>query len=175
MDLPLSRRRFLISSAALMSSSSMIIKAQGVATRFTDFQLACMTLPYSQFPLNRALMGIKAAGFEYVAWGTSHREVTGGDRIPVMATDAPVRKAKELGDQSRDIGLSPLMMFSTIYPEHADGLKILTHRLKQAAAAGIPQVLTFGHTKGGNRELWLERFKKLGPIARDLGVLLVVK
>src|SRR4029079_7580249 len=36
-------------------------------------------------------------------------------------------------------------------------------------------VLTFGHTKGGNRQLWVERFKALGPIARDQGVLLVVK
>ena len=67
------------------------------------------------------------------------------------------------------------MMFNTIYPEHKDGLKVLTHRLRQAAAARIPQVLTFGHTKGGNRAVWIERFKKLGPIARDLGVLLVVK
>ena len=29
--------------------------------------------------------------------------------------------------------------------------------------------------KGGNRKLWVERFKQLGPIARDHGVLLVVK
>ena len=28
-----------------------------------------------------------------------------------------------------------------------------------------PQVLTFGHTKGGNRKLWVERFKALGPAA----------
>lgn len=141
----------------------------------TRFQLACMTLPYSQLTLARALTGIKAAGYDYVAWGTSHRETPGGKHIPVMATDAPLAKAKMLGNRCRDLGLKPLMMFSTIYPEHRDGLKILTHRLRQAAAAGIPQVLTFGHTKGGNRKIWIERFKKIGPIARDLGVLLVVK
>jgi sugar phosphate isomerase/epimerase len=45
----------------------------------------------------------------------------------------------------------------------------------QAEAAGIPQVLTFGHTEGGSREVWLERFKKLGPIAKDHGVMIVVK
>ena len=39
----------------------------------------------------------------------------------------------------------------------------------------MPQVLTFGHTKGSNRKLWVERFKQLGPLARDHGVLLVVK
>ena len=36
-------------------------------------------------------------------------------------------------------------------------------------------MLTFGHTKGGNRKLWVERFKELAPIARDHGVMLVVK
>ena len=36
-------------------------------------------------------------------------------------------------------------------------------------------MLTFGHTSGNNRKLWVERFKQLGPIARDHGVMLVVK
>ncbi len=141
----------------------------------TEFQIACMTLPYSQFPLKRALTGIQSAGYKFVAWGTSHRETPGGDRIPVMPTDAPPQKAKDLAKECRESGLEPLMMFSTIYPEANNGLEVLTNRLRQAGAARVPQVLTFGHTKGGNRKLWIERFKKLGPIARDNGVLLVVK
>ena len=36
-------------------------------------------------------------------------------------------------------------------------------------------MLTFGHTKGGNRKLWVERFKQLGPMARDHGVTIVIK
>jgi sugar phosphate isomerase/epimerase len=66
-------------------------------------------------------------------------------------------------------------MFSTVYPEAPDGLKVLGQRIRQASAAGVAQVLTFGHTKGGNRKLWLERFQALGPQAREHGVLLVVK
>ncbi len=141
----------------------------------TEFQIACMTLPYSQFPLKRALSGIKSAGYDFVAWGTSHRETPAGKRMPVMPTDAPPAQARDLAKQCRDLGLEPLMMFSTVYPEAEKGLEVLTHRLRQAGAAGVSQVLTFGHTKGGNRKLWIERFKKLGRIARDNGVLLVVK
>jgi sugar phosphate isomerase/epimerase len=140
----------------------------------TQFQIACMTLPYSPFPLERALSGIKAAGYRYVAWGTTHRE-SNGEQAPVMPTDAPPQKAREVGRRCRDLGLEPLMMFSTIYPEAKDGLEVLTNRVQQAAAAGIPQVLTFGSTQGGNRERWIERFKKLGPIAGDQGVMIVVK
>jgi len=165
------RREFLQAGALGLASLAL---GQDAKKNPTQFQIACMTLPYSQFPLERSLKGIKAAGYKHVAWGTSHKE-DGGKSVPVMAADAPPDKAKELGQKCRDLGLEPLMMFSNIYPENPKGLEVLTQRLKQAAAAGIPHVLTFGHTKGGARALWVERFKQLGPIARDLGVLLVVK
>jgi sugar phosphate isomerase/epimerase len=144
------------------------------ARRPTEFQHASMTLPYSAFPLERALSGIKAAGYQFVAWGTRHRE-DNGEQVPVMAEDAPPEKARALARRCRDLGLEPVMMFSEIYPENNRGVEVLTQRIKQAAAAGIAQVLTFGHTQGGNRPLWVERFKKLGPIARDHGVIIVVK
>lgn len=173
------RRQFFTASAATLLSAQVGWNASSrlLADEFkpspTKFQVACMTLPYSKFPFARALKGIGNAGYQYVAWGTTHQEE--GGRQPVLATDAAPAKAAELGKQCRDAGLEPVMMFSTVYPEHENGLKILTQRLKQAAAGGVGQVLTFGHTKGGNRKIWIERFKKLGPIARDLGVLLVVK
>jgi sugar phosphate isomerase/epimerase len=139
----------------------------------TRFQIACMTLPYSRFSLDRALTGIKAAGYDYVAWGTTHKE--GAAQVPVIAAAAPPAQAKELGKKCRDLGLEPLMMFSGIYPEAPDALDVLKARIRQAAAAGMPHVLTFGHTRGGNHKLWVERFKQLGPMARDHGVTIVVK
>lgn len=164
------RRCFLAAGGASFAAAAFAQESKGAPTRF---QLACMTLPYSQFPLARALEGIKRAGFEFVAWGTTHRD--NGKNVPVLAPDAPPSAAKDLAARCRDLGLAPVLMFSTIYPEAPQALEVLTQRLKQAAAGEVPQVLTFGHTKGGNRELWIERFRKLGPIARDLGVTLVVK
>ncbi len=183
-----SRRRLLLTAAGGIASATLPNVSVDPATadetrkpdrsidkRRTDFQVACMTLPYSQFPLARAISGISAAGYRFIAWGTSHRETSGSQRTPVMPTDAPPEQARRLALRCRDSGLEPLMMFSTVYPEAPDGLTVLTQRIKQAGAARIPQVLTFGHTKGGNRKVWVERFKKLGPIARDHGVRLVVK
>ena len=141
----------------------------------TRFQLACMTLPYSRFPLERALRGIREAGYDYVAWGTTHQEGVKGKQTPVMASDASPSKARTLATRCRDMGLEPVMMFSTIYPENKDAIKVLTQRIHQAAAAGIGQVLTFGHTEGGNLPIWVERLKQLAPIARDQGVTIVVK
>jgi sugar phosphate isomerase/epimerase len=141
----------------------------------TKFQIACMTLPYNQYPLDRALKGIKTAGYEYVAWGTTHREDGQEMPVPVMPPDAPADKAKMLGQRCRDQGLTPLMMFSGIYPENPKAMEVFKSRILQAEAAGIGHVLTFGHTEGPNRKVWVERFKELGPIARDHGVLIVVK
>ena len=139
----------------------------------TRFQIACMTLPYSRFPLGRALSGIKAAGYQYVAWGTTHRD--GAGEVLVIAADAPPARAKELAGKCRDLGLEPLMMFSMVYPEADDAPKVLRSRIRQAAAGGLRHVLTFGHTRGGNRKLWVERFKQLGPMAREHGVTIVIK
>jgi len=140
----------------------------------TEFQIACMTLPFSRFPLQQALEGVKAAGYEYVAWGTRHREADGKE-VPILDANASLQEARDLARRCRDLGLEPLMMFSMVYPEAENGLEVLKKRIYQAAAAGLPQVLTFGHTEGGDRKLWVERFKILGPIARDNGVLIVVK
>jgi sugar phosphate isomerase/epimerase len=140
----------------------------------TIFQHACMTLPYSNFPLERALSGIKSAGYAYVAWGTSHKDADGKSK-PVITSDASAGEAKELAKRCTDLGLQPVMIFSGVYPENDGAIEILKQRVLQAEAAGIGQVLTFGHTEGGKSDLWIERFKTLGPIARDHGVMIVVK
>jgi sugar phosphate isomerase/epimerase len=140
----------------------------------TRFQIACMTLPYARFPLARALSGIKQAGYQYVAWGTTHRDESGIE-LPVMPPDATPAAARDLADRCRDSGLEPLMMFSMVYPEHDNAVAVLTSRIQQAAAARIPQVLSFGHTEGSKESLWIERLKRLAPVAHDAGVMLVIK
>ncbi len=175
----ISRRSVLKAGAAVLPLAGWRAAAasqggsRADAAKRTRFQIACMTLPYAQFPLERALTGIRAAGYSYVAWGTTHKK--DGKDLPVIAPDAAPARAKEISARCRDLGLTPLMMFSGIYPEAPTAMEVLTNRIRQASAAGIPQVLTFGHTEGSDRKVWTERFRKLGPIARDHGVLIVIK
>jgi hypothetical protein len=65
-----------------------------------------MTLRYAEFPLERALKGVRDAGFEHMAWGTTHKE--DGKQVPVMPADPPAETAKELGNRCRDLGLKPV-------------------------------------------------------------------
>jgi sugar phosphate isomerase/epimerase len=166
------RRAFLGAGAAAAALGGWQVLA-GQPRKPTQFQIACMTLPYARFPLTRALEGIRRAGYRYVAWGTTHDE--GGQPVPVMPPEAPPETARALATRCRDLGLEPLLMFSMIYPEDPKAIQVLTARIRQAAAAGIPQILTFGHTEGGNQKLWVERFRRLAPIARDHRVMIVIK
>lgn len=140
----------------------------------TRFIHACMTLPYRNFSLERALTGIKNAGFNHVAWGTNHLEED-GERHPVMPEDASPEDAAELGRRCRDLGLEPVKMFSMVYPDHDNAVEVLTSRIKQASAAEIEKVLIFGPTDGGDPDLWVNRLRQLAPIAADHNVMLVLK
>ena len=71
----------------------------------TRFQYACMTLPYSAFPLERALTGIKAAGYDHVAWGVTHKDA-GGQQRPAMDVAAPPAEAAALARRCRDLRIA---------------------------------------------------------------------
>src|SRR4029453_15499304 len=139
---PIARRSFLQATALTGLGLAASSQAEAGTPRPgqnpkqppTRFQIACMTLPYSRFPLPRALTGLRDAGYRYVAWGTSHRE-DGGKDIPVLAADAAPERARELATRCRDLGLEPVMMFSGIYPEAKNGLEVPRQRIPQAAAA----------------------------------------
>ncbi len=162
-------RRTILAAGALPA-----LARQAHAASTVTCQVACTTYVYRRFPLRRALEGIAGAGFRFVAWGTEHREADGRS-TPVMPPDAHPSVAAALAKRCRSMGLEPVMLFSTIYPEHQDGLTVLRRRIQQAEAARIPQVLTFGHIEKDGRDRWRERFRLLGPEARKAGVTIVIK
>lgn len=133
-----------------------------------------MTLPYAQFPLVRALSGIKSAGYDHVAWGLQHRGSDGQSR-DLMPLEASPEQAGETGRLCRDLGLEPVKMFARVRPYDPNAIEGLTHRIRQAAKAGIAQVMTYGHSPGQDPTIWVKNLKQLGHVAADHNVMLVVK
>jgi sugar phosphate isomerase/epimerase len=140
----------------------------------TTFQMACMTLPYAAFPIERAFEGIKAAGYPHVAWGVTHKDA-GGQQRPAMDVDAPPSEAASLARRCRDLGLDPVMMFSTVFLEEPEAADAHKRRIAQAAAAKIPYLLTFGRTRPGEYERVIACLKAIGPVARQAGVTVLIK
>ncbi len=162
----LTRRALLRAPAAALAAPS-----KGAPT---VFQLACMTLPYRPFPFERALEGIRKAGYRYAAWGTSHT-TPGGRTVPVLDVEAPAAEAARVARRTREAGLEPVMMFSTVHLEAGGAPRAHAHRIEQAAAAGIPYVLTFGKTSPGEYGRVIETLKHAGPLARAAGVMVLIK
>lgn len=146
--------------------TSSILAAQSRPTRF---QMACMTLPYSAFPLERALTGIQAAGFRYVAWGVSH------EKRPLLEVSAVPKESVQLSRRCRDIGLEPVMMFATTNLEAPQATEAHQRRIDQAAAAGIPFLLTFGKTTASNRPAFIQTLQRIAAHAQGSGVMVVIK
>ncbi|MBL8232591.1 MAG: TIM barrel protein [Bryobacterales bacterium] len=162
-------RRTLLSSLAAAALTPHLLGQ----TR-TNFQLACMTLPYSAFPVERALEGIRKAGYRHVAWGVNHRD-RGGVSRPMLEAAAPATEAATLATRCRDLGLEPVMMFATVHLEAANALQVHLRRIEQAAAARIPFLLTFGKTQPGEYETFVRNLKSMAEPARAAGVTVVIK
>jgi sugar phosphate isomerase/epimerase len=133
-----------------------------------------MTLPYSAFSFERALTGIKSAGYSYVAWGVNHRNDSGTSK-PVIALEAPAGEAARLASRCRDLALEPVMMFSTVNFEEATALDAHRRRIDQAHAARIPFLLTFGKTTAGEYDSVVRNLKGVAGHAKSAGVTVVIK
>jgi sugar phosphate isomerase/epimerase len=139
----------------------MLAMQQKAATRFT---MAGMTLPWSAFSFERALEGIRRAGFRQVAWGVNHQ---GKPLLDLRGDSRPLAR------RCLDLGLQPVMMFSTVNLEAANAVDAHLRRLDQAREAGIPYLLTFGKTTGGQRDAFVGALRSLAP--RAGGVTIVIK
>jgi sugar phosphate isomerase/epimerase len=164
------RRHFLVGAAGL-AAQRQVVSAPAPAGPFTEFQIACMTLPYQRFPVERALSGIAKAGYRYVAFGPYHEQ---RDPIP---PDAPPSAARDLARRARDLGLEPAMMFGVHYIEEPDAVAVYKHRIEQAAAAKIPYILAFGDPRDdpGHYSIWVRHLREIGPMARAAGLTVVIK
>lgn len=164
----LSRRSFLPAFAAAALAPHLPAQSK------TSFQLACMTLPYSAFPVERALEGIHKAGYRHVAWGVNHRDRSGVSK-PMLNQTATASEAAALATRCRDLGLEPVMMFATVHLEAANALDVHLRRIEQAAAARIPFLLTFGKTQPGEYETFVRNLKAMAEPARAAGVMVLIK
>jgi sugar phosphate isomerase/epimerase len=151
-----------------MAAAPTAAAAQG---SFTEFQIACMTLAYAAFPVERAIDGIAKAGYKYMAFAPRH---LGKDTI---AVEDPASRMRDLARRARDAGAEPVMMFGVYYIEQPAAVDSYKHRIEQAAAGKIPYILAFGNPSDPSTDypVWIKHLKEIGPLARAAGVTVAIK
>ena len=172
--MPSPRASASMTRRSLLALTAAAASTPAAAGRPTQFQVACMTHPYSSFSFERSLDGIAAAGYDYVAWGTRHLS-SAGQLEELIEFEAPRSEALRLAAMCRDRGLEPVMMFSRVYVGAEHSVRDHTRRIEQASAARMPFVMTFGHTEEGGYAVWIRNLKELGRIAREHGVAVLIK
>jgi sugar phosphate isomerase/epimerase len=142
----------------------------------TEFQIACMTIPFQSFSFERGVKAIAAAEFRFLAWGPNETD-TSGRRIDTIGLDAGPARARELLRISRDAGLQTILMFATAYPENPGAIEAYRKRIDQAQAAGIPNLLAFGSPKStaAHRAEFIRTLEAVADHAQQANVAICVK
>jgi sugar phosphate isomerase/epimerase len=103
-------------------------------------QLACSTLNYNAFSFQRAIEGIKGAGYEYISIGINHEKK---HKIPNHRMSD--REIGELNKQIKDQGLKVNSALSfEFHIGDADSVTFFQRELDQLAALGCHRVIIGG-------------------------------
>lgn len=146
-----------------------------------NVQIACFTLPWSEFSFEDALDGIAKAGYKYVAFGLTHK----GAEVP--AIDGGADAAREAEKKIADHGLKTVMMFGRWNGEN--GVETMKRRIDQAKEIGCPLIVTAGTNgyKDGlktprtpeemapDEAVFYERMAQIAPYAQTAGVTITLK
>ena len=127
----LSRREVLAGAASLGAAH---------AAAGERYRLGCQTLPYRNFPLARAIEGIRKAGYRYVMPFATH------EGKPVYTPALPAAERAELRRRFADAGLTPIMAFAGLSGDirKPEGMKTFLGEIDLAAEFGIPVVVGAG-------------------------------
>jgi sugar phosphate isomerase/epimerase len=145
-------------------------------------KIACMTLPYYNYPFERALAGIAGAGYRYVIFGTPHQ----GELVPEENDHYALTKVKLLLEK---YGLTPVMLLSHAQMEIDQPIERAYQQLRIAKTLEIKEINALGfwgyhhfHDQPLNGEEYRQKneqfiayFRKIAGEAERLGITVSLK
>ncbi|GIP33300.1 sugar phosphate isomerase/epimerase [Paenibacillus sp. J2TS4] len=145
-------------------------------------KLACMTLPFANYSLERALEGMARAGYRYLSFGLPHA----GMEVPDESDPASVERLSRLFEQYR---LEPVNLISTNQLAPGQTLERARIRFETARALGVKELLSLG-TWGYRQfpdvpvpeeelarlnERFVSRFQEIAELAERYRILVTIK
>lgn len=133
-------------------------------------RIACTVRPWAQFPLERALRGIRTAGFDAVALPV--HGVT-----DVITPDTPAARAEEVGALIRDHGLRLLVLSHAADLDRADDQAIgaLRRQIDHCARLDVETLVDMGCPELAHGDRYLRLMAAAAPYAAAHGVTIAVK
>lgn len=136
----------------------------------TTFRLACTVRPWAQFPLDRALRGIRAAGYDAVAL-----PVHGVTEL--ITPDTPAAHARNIAAAIGDHGLDLVVLSHAADLDRDDAtvLARLHRQLDHCALLGVDTLVDMGCPELVHGDRYLRLMTAAAPYAADRGVTIAVK
>jgi sugar phosphate isomerase/epimerase len=145
-------------------------------------KLACMTLLYSKYPIERALEGIARAGFRYVGFGWPHE----GKDVPDETDEGVVPELRRLFAEYK---LEPVLLSGFRQFSPGQPLERARRCMQTAKELGIKEVLSAGtwtyrmfpdepvpeaEAERLHRE-YVEHYKQVAAIAEEMDIIVTIK
>ncbi|ASU81431.1 hypothetical protein CDO52_00345 [Nocardiopsis gilva YIM 90087] len=133
-------------------------------------RLACTIRPWAQFPLDRALRGIRTAGFDTVAL-----PVHG---VPAVVTpDTPPERAARVGSIIAEHGLDLVLLSHAADLDRGDAVALssLCRQIDHCARLGVRLLVDMGCAEPANDERYVRLMVGAAPYAAAHGVTIAVK
>ncbi len=129
------RREWLLKAGAGTLAAGLVR-----ASSPQPYRLGCQTLPYQNLPFERALEGIKKAGYKYVMLGSNHQ------KKPVFSPALSADSRNRLRSLLSDEGLEPFMSFLglTVDVLKPEGIKSWLDELDLCREFGIRMTVAMG-------------------------------
>jgi sugar phosphate isomerase/epimerase len=144
--------------------------------------LVCSTLPYTKYDFERALYGIKKAGYSYVGLGITHAG------MPLLTEGTDADTAAGLAEKCKTNGLEPVCMFAPRL-HNMDDVSAVCRVLNLAKAAGLRYIIAagvWGYQKWPDKPfsqsemaekttMWVAAMKQVAAYAAELGLIYALK
>lgn len=135
-----------------------------------DVTLACMNRPWAQFSFERALEGVRAAGFSAFALLSHARE-------QLIAPDTPPEEAARVAEIIAQHGLRLVMIHHSVQLGGTGeaALESTKRQIDHCRRLGVRVLLEMGCARPEHYDLYFEIMRQAAPYAEDQGVVIALK
>ena len=135
--------------------------------------LGCMNRPWTEYPFERALAGIREAEFRHFAL------LRHGGRLTINP-DTPPEEALAIGEQVRSHGMDVVMIPHFVRFENGDGadegaLAAAKRQIDHCARLGARVLLEMGYPREEGYERYFALMRRAAPYAEEQGVTIAIK
>jgi sugar phosphate isomerase/epimerase len=164
-------RREFIQHAIVASTGTTVLGSGEARAKGVKWQIGCFNRPWTKWPFDQALKGIKAAGFRHMGLLTR----TGEE--PFIAADAPPEYLEGLKKRIAAGGLSAIM--GALRSRHdiplEDSIREVRKQIDNARFLSLKFVLSFGTDKPEEYAHYFKVMSDAAAYSADKGIKLAMK